>query len=367
MKVVYVSSLASGGPVSHLLDLAPSVARLGIEVKVVCSGDSLVQEFAELGVEAVSIPLRHKLDIRRTAAIWSQLDGADIVHTHDRRTGLLVRPQARLRRIAAVHTLHGVPDELWVAAESKQALAPPGSSRAQLAWLRYGVLRMEAALSHMGAVVVPSQALARFLIANGFPARRITVIPNGTEVIRSEPAPAHDPIVVGTAAILEHRKGIDVLIDACARVQAPLRLEVFGAGSLRAELERQAKSVGIDCRFHGHVTDIRDRLLDLDIFVLSARAENMPIAILEAMACAVPVITTRVGGIPEVVKDDETGILVEPDDCAGLAQAITRLISDEPERQRLARRGAERIADHFSAGEVARRMVSLYEGLTGRA
>lgn len=366
MKIVYVSSLASGGPVSHLLDLAPSVAGLGIEVKVVCSGDSLVQKFAELGVEAISIPLRHKLDFRRTAAIWSQLDGADIVHTHDRRSGLLVRPQARIHRAAAVHTLHGVPDELWVAAESKQALAPPGTSRAKLAWLRHGVLRMEAALSHLGAVVVPSYALARFLIANGFPARRITVIPNGIAVLRSEPGAAHDPIVVGTAAILEHRKGLDVLIDACAQVHTPLRLEIFGAGSLRAELEQRARNAGIDHRFHGYVTDIRDRMLDLDIFVLPARAENLPIAILEAMACALPVIATRVGGVPELVSDDETGILVEPDDCPALVQAIERLASSSAERERLGRNGVERIAGHFSSGEVARRMVSLYENLVRR-
>jgi glycosyltransferase involved in cell wall biosynthesis len=364
VKVVYVSSLASGGPVSHLLDLAPSVAGLGIEVKVVCSGDNLVRKFAELGVEAVSIPLRHKLDFRRAASIWSQLDGADIVHTHDRRTGLLVRPQARIRRKAAVHTLHGVPGELWVAAESKQALVPPGTSRAELAWLRQGVLRMEAALSHLGAVVVPSHALARFLVANGFPARRITVIPNGTVVIRSEPGPTHDPIVVGTAAILEHHKGIDVLIDACAQVEAPLRLEVFGAGSLRAELEQRATSVGIDHRFHGYVTNIRERLLDLDIFVLPTRAENLPIAILEAMACALPVIATRVGGIPELVSDGETGILVDPDDCRALAQAIERLAINGAERERLARNGVGRIAGYFSSAEVARRMVRLYAELT---
>ena len=367
MKVVYASSIPSGGPVSHLLDLAPSVAGLGIEVKVICCDDSLVRTFAELGVEAVSIPLRHKLDFRRAASIWSQLDGADIVHSHDRRTGLLVRPQARMRRRVAVHTFHGVPGDFWVAAESKQELPPPGTSRAERAWFRYGVLRMEASLSHLGAVVVPSHALARFLVANGFPARRITVIPNGIEVIRDEPGPVHDPIVVGTVANLEHHKGIDVLIDACAQVEAPLRLEIFGAGSLRAELESRARSAGIDHRFHGHVTNIRDKLLDLDIFVLPTRAENLPIAILEAMACALPVIATRVGGIPELVSEEETGILVDPDDYQALARAIERLATSGAERERFARKGVERVAGHFSSGEVARRMVHLYEELTRQA
>jgi glycosyltransferase involved in cell wall biosynthesis len=367
VKVVYVSSLTFGGPISHLLDLAPSIAKLGVEVKVVCFGKELASRFAELGVEAVSIPLRHKLDLPRAAAIWPQLAGADIVHSHDRRTGLLVRPEARMRRITAVHTLHGVPDELWVADESRGLMVPPGASRAQLAWLRHGVLRMEAALSHLGAVVVPSHALARYLVEHGFPASRLTVIPNGVELRRSRPGPAHDPVAIGTAAILEHRKGIDVLIEACARVETPVRLEVFGDGSLREELSEQARAAGIDHHFHGHVTDIRERLLDLDIFVLPTRAENLPIAILEAMACALPVISTRVGGISELVRENETGILVDPDDCPALAQALERLARDPDERERFGRKGAERIASHFSADEVARRMLCLYEELVGRA
>jgi glycosyltransferase involved in cell wall biosynthesis len=174
-------------------------------------------------------------------------------------------------------------------------------------------------------------------------------------------------VAIGTAAILEHRKGIDVLIEACARVETPVRLEVFGDGSLREELSEQARAAGIDHHFHGHVTDIRERLLDLDIFVLPTRAENLPIAILEAMACALPVISTRVGGISELVRENETGILVDPDDCPALAQALERLARDPDERERFGRKGAERIASHFSADEVARRMLCLYEELVGRA
>jgi glycosyltransferase involved in cell wall biosynthesis len=363
MKVVYVSSIPSGGPVSHLLDLAPKVAEAGVEVKVVCFDEAVATQFSRLGIEASAIPLRNKLDIPGAARARRELKGADIVHTHDRRSGLLVRPQARHLGARAVHTLHGVPDELWVTAEREHVAPPPGVSRARLAWLRYGVLRIEALLSHLGAVVVPSQALARYLIGHGFPARRITVIPNGIELTRSEPQPAHDPVAIGTAAILEYRKGIDLLIEACARLRSPYRLEIFGGGSLREQLEEQARRLGVEARFHGFVTDVRARLDEIDLFVLPTRADNMPIALLEAMACALPVVATNVGGIPEIVADGETGILVEPDDAGALARAIGHLLEDPSRRERLGRKGAARIGEHFEAHAVARRMVDLYERL----
>ncbi len=367
MRVVYASSLAAGGPVSHLLDLAPRVAELGVDVKVLCADESVAERFRQLGLEASARPLRHKLDLAGAVRLWPELEGADVVHTHDRRTGLLLRPQAKPAGAQAVHTLHGVPDEIFGLVGRNGAPFPPGVSPTRVAWLLHGLLRIEALLSHLSAVVVPSRALARFLVDRGFPARRIVVIPNGITVRRTEPGPPNDPPVVGTAAILEHRKGLDVLIDACARIRPPVRLEVFGEGSLRAELEARAERGGVDARFHGHVADLRGRLEALDVFVLPSRAENLPVAILEAMALALPVVATRVGGVPEVVADGETGILVEPDDPQALADAIAALAADPARRVALGSAGARRAAERFDAAELARRTVCLYESLLAAA
>ena len=102
---------------------------------------------------------------------------------------------------------------------------------------------------------------------------------------------------------------------------------------------------------------------ELDVFVLPSRGENLPIAILEAMAAALPVVATRVGGVPEVVVDSVTGLLVEPEDAAGLAGALDRVASDEAFRQRLGQAGATRIVEHFDARSTARQMVELYRTL----
>jgi glycosyltransferase involved in cell wall biosynthesis len=123
---------------------------------------------------------------------------------------------------------------------------------------------------------------------------------------RTAPAPARPSSALGTAATLDHHKGIDVLLEACARIEEPLTVEIFGDGPARKELERLAARLGVDATFHGFVDDFRARIASLDLFVLPTRGDNLPVAVLEAMANAVPVVATRVGGIPELV-DDESG------------------------------------------------------------
>jgi glycosyltransferase involved in cell wall biosynthesis len=366
MRVVYVCSLASGGPLTHLLELAPHVARTGADVTVLCASEEIADEFRRRGVTSSSVPLDHKLDLRGAAAVWPVLKRADIVHTHDRRTGLLARPQARLLGAVSVHTLHGVPDEIFGLVGRDDGRPAPGVSRARIQWLLHGLLPIEAGLSRLGTTVVPSAALRRFLVEHGFAETRTHVVPNGVEIRRHEPLPRHDPVRVATTGILEYRKGVDVLLDACARIDAPVHVDVFGEGSLRGELERRAERLGVEAVFHGSVPDVAERLHDVDVFALPTRGDNLPVAVLEAMALALPVVATRTGGVPELVVDGETGVLVEPDDAHGLAAAIARLAGDEDTRLRFGRAGAARVAARFEAGDVARQMAALYRRLLGR-
>ena len=131
--------------------------------------------------------------LRGAAQAWPALAGADVVHTHDRRAGLLARPQARLRGAASVHTLHGVPEELCVRVGRDDDPVPPGVSRARIAWLLHGIVRIEALLTYLGTVIVPSHALAAFLAQHGFPRRRMHVIPYGVELQHVEPRPVARP------------------------------------------------------------------------------------------------------------------------------------------------------------------------------
>ncbi len=260
MKVVYVSTIERGGPLTHLRQLVPRVAAAGVAVPVVCGNEPVAETFRALGVPVEVVPIAAQARrARRRRRSWPLVDGADVVHTHDRRAGLFGRLAGRLRGSRVLHTLHGMPEEIAARIGRPDAPDPPGVSAARIAWLVQGYLRIEAALTRLGHVVAPSQAMADFMLAHGFPARLVHVIPYGIELAEPVDRPATgDVLVAGVAANLEYWKGIDVLIEAARLAEAPLRLEIYGVGSLRDELERQARAAGVDARFHGFVADMRD-------------------------------------------------------------------------------------------------------------
>jgi glycosyltransferase involved in cell wall biosynthesis len=364
MRVVYVSTLDAGGPLSHMRALAADVARAGADVGVICADECTAEMLAQEGIRADVVRMRHKLDLAGGAKAWPLLRGADIVHTHDRRAGWLVRPQARARGIPVVHTMHGLPEEINHSLGRDRLIVAPDASRARVAWLLHGYLRIEALLALSGAVVAPSHAMARFLVEHGLPRARVHVIPYGMDVRREHPTEPNEPPVVGTVTKLEHWKGVDVLVEACGRVDRPFRLEVFGDGSERDGLEQRARELGVDAVFHGLVANgVRSEIERFDVFVLPSRGENLPVSILEAMGAALPVVATRVGGIPEEVGEGETGLLAEPGDVEGLARAIETLVDDVDLRLRLARRAPERLRERFDREHVARSALELYRRL----
>ena len=355
MRVTYVTTLERGGPVSHLRAVADRVAQLGVDVRVVGPGD---------------VPVRSKWDVRGALGLWSQLAGADIVHTHDRRAGLFARVLARMRGAAVVHTYHGLPEEIAVELGRDDGYRDPSVPPLRRAWLRGGYLRVEAALALLGVVVVPSEAMASYLAGAGVPRSRLRVIPSGIDVVRTAPPPVrHDPPVIAVMANLERWKGVDVLLDACGlhlhaggtHLHAGgMHVDVYGDGTERRALEGQAARLGVDATFHGHVAGARERLLEADVLVVPSRAENLPIAALEAMAAALPVVATRVGGVPELVDDGVTGFVVPPDDPAAMAAAIAKVLADDELRAGMGRAAAARVAERFSAEGMARKLVDLY-------
>jgi glycosyltransferase involved in cell wall biosynthesis len=363
VRVVCISSLEHGGPITHMRDLLPRIAAAGADVELICQSETVAVMFRRLGITARVLPLRSKWDVGGAVRMRGLLAGADVVHTHDRRAWLLAGPLARGLGARLVHTYHGVPEEVAgvVGAPGQRASARVPSLRK--AWLLHGHLRLESWLARLGTVIVPSQAMARFLRSHGFAARRLEVLHSRIDLRRGAPGVAHSPLSVGVSAVLTRRKGIDLLVAACACLSVPVRLHVYGDGEMRGDLQEQARRVGVDTVFHGWVPDVRDRLEDLDLFALPSRGENFPIAILEAMAAALPVVATRVGGVPELVVDGVTGLLVESDDVDALRRALDALAADPARRHTLGQRGAARIQDGFNAAAAGPTMLDLYRRL----
>jgi glycosyltransferase involved in cell wall biosynthesis len=177
-------------------------------------------------------------------------------------------------------------------------------------------------------------------------------------------------IVIGTVARLDPRKGYNYLLESAAHVSKiyPRARFIFaGVGELRPELDRLVKKLGISEKviFVGNVKSIPGFLGLLDIFVLPSLDEGFGIVILEAMTAGLPVVASRVGGIPEIVNENETGFLVEPANSEALAQAIIKLIDDKELRVRMGDLAKAKVKK-FSSKEMTKKIEKVYDFYIGK-
>lgn len=179
---------------------------------------------------------------------------------------------------------------------------------------------------------------------------------------------APDSLVIGTLARLEPSKGIADLLTAVSklvRCWPNLITLIAGAGSERAALEQEALRLGLTdhVRFLGYVPDAREFYCLLDVFVLPSYWEAFGLVATEAMAVGKPVVATRVGGLPEVVSDGETGLIVPMRDPNALANAIERLLGDKHLREQMGAAGRNRVKTVFSVTKMADQTIALYRSL----
>jgi glycosyltransferase involved in cell wall biosynthesis len=218
---------------------------------------------------------------------------------------------------------------------------------------------------------VASRLQARFRV----PAAKIVVIPNAAKtdamaspVPRSVLAPDDGTPVVLTVARLDGQKGITHLLDAISAMPRA-SFAIAGDGPNRAALEARAASLGLNdrVRFLGHRQDVPSLLAASDLFVLPSLYEGLPLSVLEAMAAGVPVIATAIGGTDEVVRDGETGTLVQPADAGALASAIARTLADRERASRLALAARSLVAREYSVPAMVRAVSRLYDELLARS
>ena len=191
-------------------------------------------------------------------------------------------------------------------------------------------------------------------------------VPNGvseSKTTRVSYFPREDgSLVVGSIGRLDAMKGHDVLLRAIASLEQ-VRLVILGEGEQRAALEQLAEDLGIRDRVNliGWVDDPQAYLPAFDLVALPSRSEGFPLAIVEAMLAARPIIATRVGSVAEAIIDGETGLLVEKDNVKSLQLALYRLVKDSALRQRLGQRAREVALTHFTAEQMAKRYEQIWQ------
>lgn len=163
----------------------------------------------------------------------------------------------------------------------------------------------------------------------------------------------HDPV-----------KGVDVLLEAMARLPRDVTLTQIGDGPATGELEQQARTLGIAERVEFRPLPweraAADELGGFALFVLSSRSEGLPVTVLEAMLAGLAVVATRVGSVDEAVTDGQTGLLVEPENPAALADAVRSLLDDPDRRMAMGRRGREAALDRFTVAATIAAYLDLY-------
>lgn len=213
----------------------------------------------------------------------------------------------------------------------------------------------------------------------GLPSRLIDVIPNGVDTSRFSPGPKSSVSprgVIGTLGNLMPIKNQALLIKAGHRLLQSgidLTLQIAGDGPLRPELEGLIASLGVGDRVHliGRVSDTPAFLRSLDVFVLPSNSEAHPNALSEAMACGLPCIGSRVGGIPEILDNGRAGLLFDAGDVEQLAGAMQSLLADPQRRQALGSAAREFTCEHYSFPRMLERYRQLYQqvssGSSGKA
>lgn len=218
-------------------------------------------------------------------------------------------------------------------------------------------------------IVAISQKIADLLAEGGVGREKIRVIHSGVDPApfqNAKAAESKSPLpVVGTVAVLEERKGHRFLLEAAALLkQEGYRLKYLfaGEGSQKEMLKKTAARLGLaeEVMFLGFVSDIPSFLSKVGIFVLPSLYEGLGVAVLEAMAAGKPVVATGVGGLPEVVEDRVTGLLVPPGDSAALAGAISKLISEKALMEEMGDLGWRRIQHHFTMEQMAEKNEDYY-------
>jgi len=374
------SRLNVGGPAVHVILLTAGLADRGYETQLVVGQESpregnLFDLAAGRGVRWTAMPglgreVRPWRDLRAFVGLYRMMRSyrPHIVHTHTAKAGLLGRLAARVAGVpVVVHTFHGH--------VLRGYFGPVTTAFYRALERRLGSLS--------DVLVAVSDAVKSDLVALGVAAEsKIRVIPLGLDLeplagalprgsLRGEAGVPPEAPLVGIVGRLAPIKDVGTFLGAAALVRRSLpaaRFAVVGDGEERARLESERHRLGLDACvfFHGWRREMAAVYGDLDLVVNSSRNEGTPVALIEALAAARPVVATRVGGTPDLLGDGRRGMLVPPGDAAALAAAIVETFERPEAAIARAREGQSYVLAHHSWRRLLDDIDALYRELLSR-
>lgn len=366
LRVVQLAAPARfGGLETVVRQLSSGLLRRGHAICVACLLDEDIDARAHPfvaglrgdGVPVEIIQLPHRAYLRERDAVAEVVGqfSADVLHTHGYHADLVGAMAARAERVPRVATAHGFIGGGW-------------KNRVYEALQRRSYRKV-------AGVVAVSEAIAEDLSRDEAVAPAVRLLPNAwaRRPARLDRKRARvllgldaDAFTVGWIGRMSREKGPDVVLEAFD--EPPTGAQVLcmvGDGPLRAALEGKRSSHGARVHWTGAVPDVGNLFAAFDAVVLSSRTEGTPMVLLEAIDAEVPVVATRVGGIPAVVGPDEA-LLVEPEDPAALRRAVMTIVADPVAAERRAERAVRRMASEFSSDEWLAAHEAIYAGALAR-
>lgn len=364
-----VDSLGAGGAEALVVTFAEGVDREQHRLFVACLNGAEgvnAQRLRDAGVPVTDLGARSLRDVRAFRRLLALIreERIALIHAHLTYAAIWSAVASRLTGVPAVASLHVSPD-------ATRALRDTARHRIATS-LRDRLLR--AILNRWSrAVVMVSGALRDDYLARGLEPRKVRVVHNGIDLgrfdrnreeararLERELAIPHDAPVVATVAVLRPKKGIEVLLEAVRKVRGA-SFVIIGDGPKREEWSALATAFGVAdrVRWAGFRTDVDALLAGCDLFVHPSLDDAFPTVLLEAMAAGLPIVASRVGGIPEIVTPGVTGELVPPGDAAALASAIDAVLGNE-DTLRLMREAARTYSSRFSTSAWIARLTAVY-------
>jgi glycosyltransferase involved in cell wall biosynthesis len=348
------SSLGWGGQEIRVLTEARGVARMGHQVLLAAPANARIfSEAPRYGVEAVALPIGRK-SVRGLAALRRLLSQRrfDVVNTHSSTDSWLAA--------VARATLGATPPIV----RTRHISAPVPANRASR-WLYAKAARV---------VTTGERLRAQVIAETGIDPTRAISIPTGIDLSTFRPGDRHaaraalglaaDAPTVGIVATLRSWKGHRYLLQALAAMQRPeVALVVVGDGPQRGALEELAATLGISAqvRFAGNQHEVAPWMQAFDVFCLPSYAnEGVPQSLMQAMACALPVVTTSVGSIDEIVTHGDTGVIVPAQDDMRLREELSSLFDDAPRRAALGARAHAEAHARFGEALMVERMIEVF-------
>jgi glycosyltransferase involved in cell wall biosynthesis len=359
-----------GGGQTALLLLAENLDRSRFEVAISSGGDGpLADQARQKGITYIPISLGKRLSLgplKEIAAVLRE-HKIDILHTHGGIAGLYGRSAARRARTpAVVHTLHGIHYLHY---------------RNPFLRRLYVLLERRWSRSTDRLILVCQSDFRQARKHRLASEEKMIVILNGTDVrmdvaaddiarLRGELAWPSGRPVVGTVARLHRQKGVVSLLRAAPKILSAYpeaRIAVVGDGPKGGSLRREAQRLNLEDRFLflGERKDAALVLSLFDIFVLPSLWEGLPFVLVEAAALGKPIVATAVDGVPEMLEDGKTGLLVPPNDASALAGAVIRLLGDRDEARRLGETARRLVPPRFPLRRMIDQTQNLYLDVLG--